>query len=523
MEIARRDRTRGQSPTNRLTATSRVTSSRARRTASIMVSRVASHVVSPVASLLISRVACVVFRRVAFVLVSRMASIVGVVIVSGCASSPLWHASPETSLTSAVCGQAAPPLPHNPIVAVRASGYTRPSKSPETIERPPTWQQSVQPHYQPSGPTLAPPADSNNIVGDADAHQGQFTSCTADCPVLLGVDEHAAPPCREPLWSDARPIPFQMFFQGEYIGPHRDPHVPEYRLRVGDQLELVFRKTVEPSGTPYRLNVGDQIRIQSYVDPNLDTTVTIQPDGMITLRLLHQVRAEGRTISELEEALETLYKQYYKKPTITVTPVQLETKLNELRASVDSRFGFGGQGRRAVVAPDGTIQLPALGSVPAQGLTIDELKREIDERYRTIVHGMEVTPVLAQIAPRFVYVLGEVPRPGRYDLAGPTTVMQALSMAGGWQIGGNLRQIVIFRRTDDWRLIATRVDLRGALYGKRPNPADELWVRDSDVIVVPKAPIQVADDVINLVFTQGIYRVLPNPSMSVTFFRNSIL
>lgn len=340
---------------------------------------------------------------------------------------------------------------------------------------------------------------------------------------LLGVDSQANPAGCEPLWSNARPVPFQMFWQGEYVGPHRTPHVPEYRLRVGDQLELVFRKTVEPTVTPYRLNVGDQIRIQSYTDPNLDTTVTIQPDGMITLRLLHQVRAEGRTIDELEQVLEKLYQRYYKKPTITVTPIQLETKLNELRASVDSRFGFGGQGRRAVVSPDGTIQLPALGSVPAQGLTVDELKREIDERYRHIVHGMEVTPVLAQIAPRFVYVLGEVPRPGRYDLAGPTTVMQALSMAGGWQIGGNLRQIVIFRRTDDWRLVATRVDLRGALYGKRPIPSDELWVRDSDVIVVPKSPVQVADDIINLVFTQGIYRVLPNPSISVSFFRNSIL
>ncbi|GIW92067.1 MAG: hypothetical protein KatS3mg110_0108 [Pirellulaceae bacterium] len=340
---------------------------------------------------------------------------------------------------------------------------------------------------------------------------------------LIGVDGRVPTGTCEPQWADAQPIPFQMFLQGEYIGPHRTPHVPEYRLRVGDQLELVFRKTVEPSVTPYRLNVGDQIRVQSYVDPNLDTTVTVQPDGMITLRLLHQVRAEGRTIDELEAVLEKLYSRYYKKPTITVTPVQLETKLNELRASVDSRFGFGGQARRAVVAPDGTIQLPALGSVPAQGLTIDELKREIDERYRQIVHGMEVTPVLAQIAPRFVYILGEVPRPGRYDLTGPTTVMQALSMAGGWQVGGNLRQIVIFRRTDDWRLMATRVDLRGALYGKRPIPSDELWVRDSDVIVVPKSPVQVADDIINLVFTQGIYRILPNPSLSVTFFRNSIL
>lgn len=352
---------------------------------------------------------------------------------------------------------------------------------------------------------------------------GELILCQAPCCDIQGVDCRSGNPCREPTWSDARPIPFQAFFQGEYIGPHRLAHLPEYRLRVGDSLELVYRKTVVPSTEPYELNVGDQIRIQSYVDERLDTTVTIQPDGNITLRLLHQVRAAGRTIDELEGALEELYEQYVKQPSITVTPLQLESKLNELRASVDSRFGFGGQRSRAVINPDGTIQLPGIGSVPAQGLTTDELKREIDERYRAIVYGIDVTPVLVQIATRYVYVIGEVPRPGRYDMTGPTTVMQALTLAGGWNIGGNLRQIVIFRRTEDWRLVATRVDVRGALYGSRPCPADELWVRDSDILVIPKQPIQVVDDVINLFFTQGLYRVIPNQGFSINFTKANVL
>lgn len=75
-----------------------------------------------------------------------------------------------------------------------------------------------------------------------------------------------------------------------------------------------------------------------------------------------------------------------------------------------------------------------------------------------------------------MYVLGEVPSPGQYQLQHPTTVMQVLSLAGGWNNGGNLREIVIFRRTDDWQLMATKLDLRGALIGKRPAPADEIWI-----------------------------------------------
>ena len=106
-------------------------------------------------------------------------------------------------------------------------------------------------------------------------------------------------------------------------------------------------------------------------------------------------------------------------------------------------------------------------------------------------------------------MLGEVKLPGRYVLEGPTTVMQAISMGGSWNVGANLKQVVVFRRGDDWRLMATMVDLQGALAGKCKCPAGEIWLGDSDVVLVPKSPILQADDFINLVFTRGIYGVMP--------------
>jgi len=114
-----------------------------------------------------------------------------------------------------------------------------------------------------------------------------------------------------------------------------------------------------------------------------------------------------------------------------------------------------------------------------------------------------------QRAPRFVYVLGEVRNPGRYELTGPTTVIQAISMAGSWNVGSNLRQVIVFRRGDDWRLMATMVNLQAALYGNQPCPQGEIWLSDSDVVLVPKDRILVADEFINLVFTRGIYGVFP--------------
>jgi polysaccharide export outer membrane protein len=58
-------------------------------------------------------------------------------------------------------------------------------------------------------------------------------------------------------------------------------------------------------------------------------------------------------------------------------------------------------------------------------------------------------------------------------------------------------------------LMATLIDLQAALLGHQPCPPGEIWLDDSDVLIVPKSPILVADDFINLVFTRGIYGVFP--------------
>ncbi len=230
-----------------------------------------------------------------------------------------------------------------------------------------------------------------------------------------------------------------------------------------------------------------------------------------------QIPAAGKTIEQLRIDLNRRYQKFYKNPSVTVIPLQVNTKLEDLRATVDSRAGTGGQNVRARVTPDGTVSLPAIGSVPAQGLTLSELKREIDARYDEEVEGIEVTPVLAQRAPRFIFVVGEVAQPGRYIMEGPTTVMQSIALAGSWKVGANLNQVVIFRRGDDWRLLATILDVKKALYAQRPIPADELWLSDSDIVVVPKSRIQQFNEWVDLVFTRGVYGLLPGQASSVTF------
>ena len=264
------------------------------------------------------------------------------------------------------------------------------------------------------------------------------------------------------------------------------------------------------------------MRVESFTDKNLDRTLLIQPDGTITLPLLGQVRAAHHTVATLRDELENRFQKYYKSPSIIVTPLKMNTQLDDLRNAIGGRSGFGPQVRPGKVTPEGTVQLPAVGTVPAQGLSLREFKSELDIRYNALIEGVEVTPVLTTRAARYVYVLGEVKLPGRYTLEAPTTVMQAVALAGSWNFGANLNQVIIFRRADDWRLIATMLDLRAAFLGRQGCPAAEIWVSDSDLIILPKSHIQLTDNWIELIFTKGLYGIIPF-SGSVSFTNLSYL
>ena len=226
---------------------------------------------------------------------------------------------------------------------------------------------------------------------------------------------------------------FEEWAQGEYVGRARLPHVPTYRLRVDDQMEFVFRVTRDKIPGPYKLNIGDELQIESAAERELQRTLVVLPDGTITLPLVGSVRAAGLTVQQLRGELDEQLKKYYNEPAITVTPIKVDTRLEDLRFTVAGRSGFGGQVLPGRVTPEGTIQAPGLGSVYVQGLTLEELRNELEARYaKTLGVAMLVSPSLTERATSYVFMGGEVKAPGRYTLEGPTTVMQAIALAGGW-------------------------------------------------------------------------------------------
>jgi polysaccharide export outer membrane protein len=73
------------------------------------------------------------------------------------------------------------------------------------------------------------------------------------------------------------------------------------------------------SEPPYRAYPGDELEITFPSAPELNKTVTVQPDGRINLLLIHSVMAADRTAGELEEALTQAYSTQLVRPEVSVS------------------------------------------------------------------------------------------------------------------------------------------------------------------------------------------------------------
>jgi polysaccharide export outer membrane protein len=76
------------------------------------------------------------------------------------------------------------------------------------------------------------------------------------------------------------------------------------------------------TSTDYRLVSGDKLRIEVYKDTQLSQSLQIRPDGKITLPLLGDVPAAGRTSTELRDSIASSLKEYITNPVVTVIVVE---------------------------------------------------------------------------------------------------------------------------------------------------------------------------------------------------------
>lgn len=102
--------------------------------------------------------------------------------------------------------------------------------------------------------------------------------------------------------------------------------LPSSSTTTGGATELGSTIEQSPGGPPqlrassgYQLHQGDKLEVKFFYQPELNQETIVKPDGMISLPLIGDVRAEGLTVPELEQQLTQRYTKELIDPLISVT------------------------------------------------------------------------------------------------------------------------------------------------------------------------------------------------------------
>src|SRR5262245_46518591 len=105
--------------------------------------------------------------------------------------------------------------------------------------------------------------------------------------------------------------------------------------------------------------------------------------------------------------------------------------------------------RQVQVRPDGRISLPLLGDISAVAKTPVQLTEEISAGLRTYMESPTISIMVKEVNSYQIYVLGEVNKPGKYPLKSKTTLLQGITVAGGFTSMAARNKIVVFRFSKD--------------------------------------------------------------------------
>jgi polysaccharide biosynthesis/export protein len=141
---------------------------------------------------------------------------------------------------------------------------------------------------------------------------------------------------------------------------------------------------------------------------------------------------------------------------------------------------------KVMVQPDGYVTLQGAGSTMVRGLTVPEAVDAVKKAYGRVLHDPIVDIDLIDFQRPYFVVLGQVGKPGQYDLRYEMTVTEAIAVAGGFQSTAKTRVFLYRRVAGGWQE-SRELKLNDILHGK--NVTEDAEMRNGDMIFVPEKMI----------------------------------
>jgi len=256
----------------------------------------------------------------------------------------------------------------------------------------------------------------------------------------------------------------------------------------------------EGNGKPYVIGGGDVLEVNVWRNVELSRTVTVRPDGMISLPLIHDIPASGRTVEELQMVISESFiaDNLVSVPSVSVSVVQaVSYRVYTLGAVVTN-------GMFPLTEPVTALQLLAQAGGSAEGPNLLEayilrgkIKLPVDLRYDAAEKAQPSNPMLVpgdvlvvpgRTAPREepvhrILIVGEVANPQAMPFQEGITVLDAFAEAGGGTEFADVDSVKVIRREEGQEERVIKVNLEKIM--KKGDLRENIDLVPGDIVIVP--------------------------------------
>lgn len=261
-----------------------------------------------------------------------------------------------------------------------------------------------------------------------------------------------------------------------------------------------------------QLSVSDSTRLQSI------TGITDTTQGTFTGGLKTQGASD--TLLNMENALNALRpkifgEELFNNPNMTFEPnLNIPTPPNYQLGPNDELvidiYGYSQADYHLTVSNEGSVNIPFIGIVYVNGLTMAEATKRITAKLATVYSAIKtgktsVQVSLGRIRSIKVTIMGEVTKPGTYTLPSLATVFNALYASGGPNQNGSFRDIEVIRNSK----VVDTMDVYDFLMSG--DQSHNIRLQDQDIIRIPVYQDRV--QIMGQVKRPGIYEMKPDESL----------
>jgi polysaccharide export outer membrane protein len=221
----------------------------------------------------------------------------------------------------------------------------------------------------------------------------------------------------------------------------------------------------------YALGPGDVLRVNVYDNPDLSQEVTIGTDGAFSYPLIGSVQAVGLSVPQLEALLARRFAEgYLRSPQVGVTVTQHKSQQIYVMGAVKAPGAYPLQRQTTLLemlsaaggpTPEAGFEVIVTraagisGSAPTAAAGQPLLRVQLEQLLAGGVPqrlALQDGDVIYVPVGAFVYITGEIQKPGRYRLERDTTIQKAVTLAGGFTKFAATKTMLVQRMVDGQRV-----------------------------------------------------------------------